>query len=483
MRKAKCLIAFISSLFLPFSTLPANAVYGGTPVTGDSRVVGLVYNLSAPRSGCSGALIAPQIVVSAAHCLGRPGTIYANSEQNVTNIYITQPGVAIGNDEISTRIRVLRAVVKVGYAQIFDPKSGDNPSATDDIAFYFLERPFADYKPVEIASLEEVNRIKMNRNMITHYGYGLQDVGTANGLPYKVTLRAYQKLPNYPVRPPEDRHIATEEIGTMALCAGDSGGPWYADVDGVEKIVAVTTGASGCGGVGSGMGGTLGAVIAPHMYLVKNYFAKFLDEVDSIKAQLRKAEEELALQIREAKLAFLFFQETSSCHSSSVAATLQGLVQGSWVDRSKALGWEFIPTYPGAQCFQPYTIYTPTTGEVLRWKITNPPHWEVFSQPFVENYTAAKAVADKAAAEKAAAAAKAVVDKVSADKAAMDKIIADAKAEVEKIVLAARLSADKIIADAAAAAKKKTTTTCIKGKLTKKITAVKPKCPAGYKKK
>jgi hypothetical protein len=33
----------------------------------------------------------------------------------------------------------------------------------------------------------------------------------------------------------------------------------------------------------------------------------------------------------------------------------------------------------------------------------------------------------------------------------------------------------------AAAAAKKTTITCVKGKLTKKVTAVKPKCPTGYK--
>jgi hypothetical protein len=32
-----------------------------------------------------------------------------------------------------------------------------------------------------------------------------------------------------------------------------------------------------------------------------------------------------------------------------------------------------------------------------------------------------------------------------------------------------------------AAANKKTTITCIKGKLIKKVTAVKPMCPAGYK--
>jgi hypothetical protein len=30
---------------------------------------------------------------------------------------------------------------------------------------------------------------------------------------------------------------------------------------------------------------------------------------------------------------------------------------------------------------------------------------------------------------------------------------------------------------------KKTTITCVKGKLTKKVTAIKPKCPTGYKPK
>jgi hypothetical protein len=34
---------------------------------------------------------------------------------------------------------------------------------------------------------------------------------------------------------------------------------------------------------------------------------------------------------------------------------------------------------------------------------------------------------------------------------------------------------------AKAALTKKTTITCVKGKLTKKVTAVKPKCPTGYK--
>jgi hypothetical protein len=52
---------------------------------------------------------------------------------------------------------------------------------------------------------------------------------------------------------------------------------------------------------------------------------------------------------------------------------------------------------------------------------------------------------------------------------------ADERARVE-----AELKA-KLEADAKAAALKKTTITCVKGKLTKKVTAVKPKCPSGYK--
>ena len=56
------------------------------------------------------------------------------------------------------------------------------------------------------------------------------------------------------------------------------------------------------------------------------------------------------------------------------------------------------------------------------------------------------------------------VAKAAADKAAADKA-----------------AADKAAAAKAAAAAKKTTITCIKGKSVKKVTAVKPKCPAGYK--
>jgi hypothetical protein len=64
------------------------------------------------------------------------------------------------------------------------------------------------------------------------------------------------------------------------------------------------------------------------------------------------------------------------------------------------------------------------------------------------------------------------------------KAAAELKAKQEEDAKAAadQLAAEKLAASKAASLKK-TTITCVKGKLTKKVTAVKPKCPTGYKKK
>ena len=87
------------------------------------------------------------------------------------------------------------------------------------------------------------------------------------------------------------------------------------------------------------------------------------------------------------------------------------------------------------------------------------------------------AAADELKARQAAEA-KAAADKLITDA----KAAADVKAAADKLIADAKVEADRILAAAKAAAAKKTIT-CVKGKLTKKVTAVKPVCPAGYKKK
>jgi hypothetical protein len=82
--------------------------------------------------------------------------------------------------------------------------------------------------------------------------------------------------------------------------------------------------------------------------------------------------------------------------------------------------------------------------------------------------------------------AKAAVE-LKAKQEAEAKAAAELKAKQDaEVKAAAELKAKQDAeakAAAIAAANKKTTITCVKGKLSKKVTAVKPKCPSGYKKK
>jgi hypothetical protein len=101
---------------------------------------------------------------------------------------------------------------------------------------------------------------------------------------------------------------------------------------------------------------------------------------------------------------------------------------------------------------------------------------ELKAKQEAEAKSAAELKAKQEAEAKSAAELKAKQEaeaKAAEGKAAGEKIISDAKAEAARILAAAK----------AAAVKKKITITCIKGKLIKKVTAVKPVCPKGYKKK
>ena len=66
-------------------------------------------------------------------------------------------------------------------------------------------------------------------------------------------------------------------------------------------------------------------------------------------------------------------------------------------------------------------------------------------------------------------------------KQSADKAAAELKAKQEAEAKAAAELKAKQDADVRAAATKKTTITCTKSKLIKKVTAIKPKCPSGYK--
>jgi chemotaxis protein histidine kinase CheA len=100
-------------------------------------------------------------------------------------------------------------------------------------------------------------------------------------------------------------------------------------------------------------------------------------------------------------------------------------------------------------------------------------------------------VKQEAAAKAAAAELKAkqeaevkAADELKAKQEAEAKAAAELKAKQEaEAKAAAELKTQQEAAAKAVLAKKKTTIICVKGKTLKKVTAVKPKCPSGYKKR
>ena len=146
----------------------------------------------------------------------------------------------------------------------------------------------------------------------------------------------------------------------------------------------------------------------------------------------------------------------ASCHAGSqLNATLQKFDGANWVDVAEARGWESTPqcsSFPLHQ-FQPWTNADIAQGTQLRWHVTNG-NWDWYSSIRYALVTSTETL----------------------------KAIANLKA---KHAYEALSPADKAAADKAAAKKtlQKTTIACTKGKLTKKVKAIKPKCPTHYKKK
>lgn len=214
-------------------------ITGGAPATGSQlyATVALIDPVD-ETSMCTGTLVAPTVVVTAAHCI---------KHQDVTSGLFTTP---LDPSEIAVAFALLRAdqpppanVVPVAsvHATDFDGSSNPDPGVNpeqlgraEDIGVLMLARPVTEQSYAAILPMSEVDSRLAAGSPLTIAGYG------KNG-PNPAATSGVLYIAETPFVRRNDFELVAGGPGLPDACEGDSGGPAYQLAAGTPYLVGATS--------------------------------------------------------------------------------------------------------------------------------------------------------------------------------------------------------------------------------------------------
>jgi hypothetical protein len=270
------------SLLLTFALVPipfANSIEmpGGKLAIGTNRILTLAIGIDARTPWCGLAMITDKLVVTAAHCVAENKTDDGRLWHPLEKLYVTQPGVDVRLDDVTTRVKVLKVFFPVKYEAFFDSSIGDLRGAQNDIAFLFLEKPLVPGYSIPVATQQEFESIQTSGFAVDHFGYGNQNQYGADGKPYSLTSLTRVRKYSWENDPTQ---LISGDYGFPSVCGGDSGSPVYGTFNGIYKLIAVVNGGGGCM---PNLGPTSGAYSRP----VFSYLDSALKEWNQFESEIK----------------------------------------------------------------------------------------------------------------------------------------------------------------------------------------------------
>ena len=223
----------IAATLAPLVVSPAHAIVGGGAPSVDGVARAIVTIVGSRGNFCTGALIAPKIVLTAAHCV-QPGADYKIVDYGADR----QPS--------------LQDVKTIAIHPGFNMQTMLAHRATADVALLQLDAP-AKAKAPAVLGAPNIPIQVGGRFTIAGIGVTVRGDGKSGGTIRAAGLVATGKPGTLQIRLVDPVGGGTRD--GLGACTGDSGGPVFEDKQGGPVIIGVISwstgpnGAAGCGGM------------------------------------------------------------------------------------------------------------------------------------------------------------------------------------------------------------------------------------------